>query len=127
MDSYPQREIQKPGTSLENERESEIVGQEALGTHGSVEPGSIEETIGGNETLNHCVAEKNIGLFGLVEDKASVAGLAEIEGSFQEEVEKIGVLVKVRAEKRGVNLLEVFDGGKAMEDAALDFCKLCKR
>lgn len=56
-----------------------------------------------------------------MEDEASVVGLIEIERSFQDEVQEIAVLVKAKAEKRGVNMLEVFDGGKAFENAFLDF------
>lgn len=84
--------------------------------------GSKEKRIVGNKTLNHRIPEKNVGLIGLVEDKASVVGLmTKEEGSFEEEVDKIGVLVKAKAIKRSVKMLEVFDRGKALKDAILDF------
>ena len=62
-------------------------------------------TIVGNQASDQSVVEKNVGLCGLVEDKAGVMCVTEMQGLTYENVEEIGVLVEMVAENVGVNVL----------------------
>ena len=70
---------------------------------------SIVKTIVGNEAPDQGVPEINVGLCGLVKEKASVMRVTKMQGVTQDEVEEVVVLVETEAEKVGVKMLEVFE------------------
>ncbi len=70
---------------------------------------TIVKTIVGNEAPDQRVPQINVGLCGLVKEKASVMRVTKMQGVTQDEVEEVVVLVETEAEKVGVKMLEVFE------------------